>query len=459
LEGTAQGWVTTLIHSIKIRLAQKLGRSDAFDLWMDQRLASNVKITSQISAALDQTAILIVVLSPGYIASEWCRREKGLFLKHIRERENSRIFIIERDKIDDSERPDEFNDLKGIRFWIWNEINNTFRILGEPQPDPKDNKYYSQIDCVSSELVSELRRLKESAVSPVSPEPIQAHESSGNTVFLAQVTDDIDQERHNVQCYLMQMGINVLPVTWYSQEPAAFTESVQRDLAQSHIFVQLLSAVPGKKPPDLPQGYINLQIELAKQASLPILQWRSPNLDPASVTDETHRAILEGENVWAENLEEFKREILKRTQEKPKEQVKQHINAFIFVDMEIVDRQMAEHVCETLDQYGVDYSLPIQSKDPENIRKNMEQNLLYCDAIIIIYGASNVCWVQSQLFQFRKILAMRKEPLQAFAVFEGPPAEKESLNMKLQNLQIIDCRKGSDEEQLDAFVNRLADVQ
>ena len=67
LEGATQGWVTTLIHSIKIRLAQKLGRSDAFDLWMDQRLASNVKITSQISAA-----ILIVVLSPGYIASDQC---------------------------------------------------------------------------------------------------------------------------------------------------------------------------------------------------------------------------------------------------------------------------------------------------------------------------------------------------------------------------------------------------
>jgi len=306
--------------------------------------------------------------------------------------------------------------------------------------------------------LSRYASLKASSVSPISPATRQSQETSKATVFLAQVTDDLDQERHNIGCYLVQAGINVLPVTWYSQEPNAFTESVKRDLAKSKLFVQLLSTVPGKRPPDLPGGYINLQIELAKKANLPILQWRNPSINPANVVDETHRAILEEETVWAENLEEFKREIRKRVLEKPKEKIERHINAFIFVDMEIVDRRMAEHVCEILDHYGVDYSLPIQSVDPETNRKDMEQNLLNCDAIIIIYGASNVCWVQNQLFQFRKILAMREVPLQAFAVFEGPPEKKDTLNMKLHNLQIIDCRKGSDEEALDAFVNGLSDV-
>ena len=35
---TQEGWVTTLVRGLKRRLAQKLGRNDAFTLWMDHEL-------------------------------------------------------------------------------------------------------------------------------------------------------------------------------------------------------------------------------------------------------------------------------------------------------------------------------------------------------------------------------------------------------------------------------------
>src|SRR4029453_1087542 len=48
--GTNTGWVTTLVQGLTWYLAQKLGRSDAFTLWMDHELAGNVPLTPEITA-------------------------------------------------------------------------------------------------------------------------------------------------------------------------------------------------------------------------------------------------------------------------------------------------------------------------------------------------------------------------------------------------------------------------
>jgi hypothetical protein len=52
LPGANEGWVSTLVRSLKTRLAQKLGRSDAYSLWMDHELSGSEPVTSQIAGEL-----------------------------------------------------------------------------------------------------------------------------------------------------------------------------------------------------------------------------------------------------------------------------------------------------------------------------------------------------------------------------------------------------------------------
>jgi hypothetical protein len=73
--------------------------------------------------------------------------------------------------------------------------------------------------------------------------------------------DDLDSLRDEVMRYLEQAGLNVLPKTWYPRGPTAFREAVDRDIAQSVLFAQLLSKAAGKKSPDLPKGYAGLQYD------------------------------------------------------------------------------------------------------------------------------------------------------------------------------------------------------
>ena len=161
LPGVQSGWVTTLIGCIKTRLAQRLGRSDAYKLWMDVELARHVKLTPQIMDALRQTAIMIIVLSPGYLASEWCKREKNKFLELIKQ-SSSRVFIIERDIIEDQDRPAEFQDLIPFRFWVRDREGKPPRILGCPAPDKDDRSYYSLVDEITFELTGRVAQSEKS---------------------------------------------------------------------------------------------------------------------------------------------------------------------------------------------------------------------------------------------------------------------------------------------------------
>src|SRR6266581_2806584 len=96
--GATKGWVTALIDGLKVNLAQTIGRADAFSLWMDVALAGNKPLTPEIVENLRNSAVLLLVLSPGYLASTWCIREKNAFLDTVRTWPNagSRAFVVER---------------------------------------------------------------------------------------------------------------------------------------------------------------------------------------------------------------------------------------------------------------------------------------------------------------------------------------------------------------------------
>lgn len=620
LPGTEQGWVTTLVQGLRTRLAQRLGRSDAFELRIDHELGRDVQTTTQITNILQDTAVLLVVLSPGYVASQWCARENGAFLNLVKERvrSGSRVFVVERDVVEDSRRPSALNeDVTIYRFWERQTEGRPPCVLGSPKPKPDDHRYYDQVTALSYDLADELERLRAAAsfdetaqqlTSPYSvvpgggaqdehgtiesvlehkietadfdvflchnsadkpavkeigqklkargilpwldewelrpglpwqdvlnerikqiktaavfvssqglgpwqnrelyaflrqfikrgspvipvllpdaphmpdlpvdldgmtwvdfrkqdPDPMSRliwgitgtkTDAARGAVFLAEVTDDLDPQRDNAKRYLEQAGLRVLPVAWYPREPHVFQQAAQRDLAKCKLFVQLLGGTCGKKSPDLPQGYARLQFECAKEAGKPILQWRSRELDVASITDADHRAFLELDTVLATGIEEFKRKVKEHAFSEPQPTgARSPVHAFVFVSMETEDKSIADAVCAILKDCGADIALPLRSGKPAEIRKDLEQNLLDCDGVIIIYGSITVTWVNEQLRKCRKVLAQRERPVKALAVFEGPPGRKAPPNLILHNMRILDCCKGFDESMVRAFVNSL----
>src|SRR5713101_6992288 len=90
------GWVTTLAYNLKNLLSRKLERDAS--VWMDHReLTGNAPLTPEIMDALREAATIVVVVSPRYLASEWCGRERDSFLEfmNLRMASGSRVFRVE----------------------------------------------------------------------------------------------------------------------------------------------------------------------------------------------------------------------------------------------------------------------------------------------------------------------------------------------------------------------------
>jgi hypothetical protein len=96
--------------------------------------------------------------------------------------------------------------------------------------------------------------------------------------------------------------------------------------------------------------------------------------------------------------------------------------------------------------------LPLWNGNPEDVRKELEKNLLDCDALLILYGNSPVTWVHDQLRYWRKVSWKREQPIRALAVCEGPPEPKDELTMVLPTMQHINCRSGLNEAEIRRFL-------
>jgi len=421
LAGAENGWVTTLINGLKILLTKKLGRPDSFSLWMDNELRGNVAVTPDITEHVEGAATFLLILSPGYLASEWCRLELSTFLAKAGQ-SSGRVFLVEHDLV---ERPEVLSDLLGYKFWLSNESGHK-RILGLPKPNPEEYKYYQRLDDIATQLLDQLNLLKAKtfAINTENSNAMPVTEK----VFLAAVTYDLEERRTELKRYLIQQGVRILPEAKYS----SLMNSLEGDLRQSHLFVQLLSEKSG-------YGYPRFQYERAKAANLPILQWRDPEIP--NVSEPKHCAFLAQSTVVATRLVEFKSIIIQQLQ--PVSRVETIKNEhLVFVNAAPEDMAVAHDIKDILEQHGIGYSLPLafsESTTPGEIRQDLEQNLLSCDAVMVVYDNTSMIWVHEQLLYCRRMARRRDQPLKLIAVYNTPSLEKPPLNMKLPNMQILAC--------------------
>jgi archaellum component FlaC len=164
LPGADAGWVTTLVSALKKSLAQKLGRADSYSLWMDYQLRGHQPVNADIYEQLKGSAILVFILSTGYLASRWCLLEFYTFLSQI-EQDSGRLFMVEYEPVKAEEKLPEVQKLLNYPFWQRDENTGEPRTLGIPKPHPdRDQEYYQQLNKLATELANKLKQLQ--AVAP-----------------------------------------------------------------------------------------------------------------------------------------------------------------------------------------------------------------------------------------------------------------------------------------------------
>jgi hypothetical protein len=362
---------------------------------------------------------------------------------------------------------------------VQDRVGRPPRILGLSRSGQDDDAYHDVLNDLIWDLRNKLKLLQGSPPRPPQPavtiaaaepgpkpEPRPGEEirpGDEMTVYIAEVTDDLDALRTKLIRTLQQRDLHVIPDAWYPRDPEDFRQAVEDGLKQSDLFVQLLSAAPGRKPPGLEGGYVGYQHARAQAMGLPILQWRRPALDVPTVErdveDADYRAFLLGASVQAVDIEDFSREIIRQVERA--EQERQHgpgPDAFVFVnvDLDQDDQQTAAALCSYFAERGIEAAMPTRSGKPEEIEKDREDNLVKCDGLIVVYGRVSSLWVRHQLRVFHDLaLSRRKKKARALAIYHGPPPPKEPLGHFRRDLMTIDCTGGMEVDRLRPFLVAL----
>ena len=456
LSGAEKGWVTTLLGNLETFLRRKLGEgANDTSIWMDYELTGNRPFAGSIEEALRSSATLLVVVSPGYLASPWCGRERDTFANAIRDQleAGSRVFRVESDEIELNQLPESMKEALGYRFWARERDQRTARTLGLPVPIPTEREgklYFDRVLDLAQDLANELKRLRARAadgskLSASAGEQRPPTEPTAPTLLLAEATDDLDPEREEVRRYAVQAGLRVLPERFYPRDDvAAFSTKFQEDLAQSNLVVQLLSNVSGRKPEGAPAGFPGLQDSLAAAAGKPHLKWRRSGLDLNGVKERepAYGEVLAGADVRECGLEEFKRAVVDTVRKSAPQPKPKGTNEFqVLISADLADGDDAKALCKLLDEAGENWIRPQDKGDPARLRQSLEQALSACDALVMLYGKTDPEWVAAQIVQARRTFSTRESPPSGMALIELPPDIKDAIEtVSMRGVRTLDWK-------------------
>lgn len=248
----------------------------------------------------------------------------------------------------------------------------------------------------------------------------------------------------------------MVPAGMYPQGGDAFKAAFQGDLERADLFVQLLGAYTGRTPPDLAEGYTWFQHAAVRAQRIEILQWRRPDLDPDSVSNPRQRELLKGEAVVAIGFESFKAEVVRRATEPAAPRTRETRSSLVFIDADKDDVGIAKTLQSEFSKYKFAAIVSSLAGAAEEIRADLEENLIDCDALVLVYGETSPIWVRGQLRLFNKLQGRRPQPPRILAIYTGPPAEKPEVGFHIPDVREIDCRSAVTMEPVRAIIEELS---
>ncbi|NJL59109.1 MAG: toll/interleukin-1 receptor domain-containing protein [Desulfobacteraceae bacterium] len=383
-----------------------------------------------------QTAVFMPVLSQNYLRSPDCQNALNAFLKNGND--CKRVFLLEYAAVS---RPESLQKAWTYRFYK----------PGDRSLTAQDLQYQYQLDMLANELAEKLRQLRQEAEFKQKIAALRASEKKP-FIFLCHAKED---SKHVRMLYdrLKQVGFNpwmdeisILPGQEWDYE-------VRQAMKHTDFVLIFLSEISVRK-----RGYLNKEIKWAIDRQDQMLRgdiFAIPvKLEQCELPDDLSdwQAVeLFASDGFEKLFKALEYQLLKRKQEA--EKLRKSDKAFssltdfppalLFVNSAPEDRPLSEQIRQFLDNYNIPYSLPLDisyNPSPADIRQDLDNNLLACDLLIVIYGTASPVWVRGELLRCRKIQPKRETPLKIMLVHNDVSVgSKPPLNLKFDNLRIYDC--------------------
>ena len=116
-EGDAplKDWTLELIRSLETDIRAVDTEFDDLRIWRDEQIDPTIHLSDELRGKVRNSGILMIVMSPRYLASTWCKDELEWFRQQVqeRERDQGRVFVVRALRTDENRWPDFLRDTRG----------------------------------------------------------------------------------------------------------------------------------------------------------------------------------------------------------------------------------------------------------------------------------------------------------------------------------------------------------
>ena len=442
IEAEQEGWIDHFHRALKVRLAQLRGEQPR--IWRDRKLQGNDYFSDTILEQFPKVALLVSVLSPRYLKSEWCLRELQHFYAAanqtmgVRIADKSRIFKVIKTDVPHEKHPDILQPLIGYAFY---EVNDAGRprefspIFGVESR----NKYLAKLEDLAYDICKTLDALETaqsvapstsmSATSQADKATLPADKATPQAdkqIYLAEAPIGLEDERDHIRRDLELKGYQVLPSEPLPDDPSEFSQAVQDYLQTSQVSVHLITHQPaaGGSYAEVFQQMAfarsQEQIQLAAQAAkdrpdFSRILWLPPTDQPL---DDYLQTLQDDPDFLSTGLEDLKTFIQDRIDRPVAPTVTNgSLKLLLDCDEEDINAPEIEPLYEFLNQ-----QFEVELPDYEAGGLAASETLLrQCDAVLIYYGHASGLWLKRRLLALKKTFYGRLRPLQAQAVYVANP--------------------------------------
>lgn len=464
-----KGWIAQFGELLDRLLGEELGAAPK--IWRDNMLRGDDFITDAILKQMPRIAVMISVLSPRYIKSEWCLRELNHFCESAEQTggfrigNKSRIYKVVKTPVRGDE-PETLRDIKGYEFFQIKDKS------GRPQWFAFDEEFglearvnfLNKVGDIAFDIANLIETLrKQIPVQQPSPEidPVktiapQPEDSPGTvSVYLAEVTPDLAHEWENIRRDLLQRRYRVLPEHPLPKKLHELEKAVRDDLAKCNLSIHLVGDEYGDSPEDDTRSYVYLQNELAAErasdAKFARLIWMPKESKPDGAEQaEFVKELLEAAPVGntdllqtsLEDLKTIIQDALKGKKKSESEPVVVKQNdiplVYIICDRADVETEAVKPLQIYLSALGYDTVLPAAKDDEEDVRQDHEAKLKVCDAALVFWQSAPRLWLLTKLDDLQKIRGYgRDRDLLVKAIFVTGEATTEKQRFRSPDVPFV----------------------
>jgi hypothetical protein len=458
------GWVAKFHRRLKDRLSEALGRDAR--IWRDNKLKAGAVFGDEIRDRLRDSKVLLCILSPAYINSEWCLKELRAFYCFAEESGNlsvanqSRIMTAIKTFVPQEQHPAELRGSLYSEFYKKSEDWGSMpRALGQEAGEYGYEEYKLEADKVVWSIKDVVESLgHEDALKDVE-----------RTIYLAEMTSDKENHRDKIKAELEARDFIVLqdePLA--KQKSEDYENSVRRNLQRSFMSIHLMGRAYGMILEDADKSIIHLQNELAAEHSqqeerFKRLIWIPPNLEnpQGSQTGFLDNLRLSAEAQFGAELydklpfEEFKTRIIQLIKRMPTNPPPDNlIRIYLMCDKD--DDDTVNPVGQYLFEKGYEVIPPPEEDQRGQVIKYHRDNLLRCDATLIVFGKTKLEWVMSRhndAVETVKGLG-RKNEIPCRAILRTDPETKFKNRLFTRAAKLLPpCYKGVTSDELAVSLN------